>query len=164
MRSVTPASAADSTPTAPERAPATTPPPPAAPPVTNGALPPIRAAALPPLPTNAPPTPPAAGAAIPGALPKFRLPDEPITAKRRGKTPSEPIPEINVAGAIEEYLQYKLRQTPEYAGRALHVRPAPDGGVRIQVDARFYEAVGDVDDPVIREFLTRTIQEWQDQQ
>jgi hypothetical protein len=74
------------------------------------------------------------------------------------------IPELDIAGAIETYLQHKLAQTPEYAGRKIHVHSAPGGGVRIQVDESFYDAVGDVTDAGVREFLSATIQEWQDRQ
>jgi hypothetical protein len=36
--------------------------------------------------------------------------------------------------------------------------------VRIQVDDKFYDAVGDVADAEVRAFLSATIQEWQDRQ
>ncbi len=103
--------------------------------------------------------------AVPGALPKFTLPDLDLTqVKKRRKQASEPIPEINIAAAIESYLQHKLARTPEYAGRSVHVRPAPGGGVTIEVDGKFYETVGDVDDAAVRQFLSATIEEWQSRQ
>lgn len=112
------------------------------------------------------PTPPVlTGVPLPGDLPKFKM--EPLPAKkpggilRRGKLELEPVPELNIAGAIEAFLQHKLQFTPEYAGRSIHVHPAPGGGVAIEVDGRFFEAVGDVDDEEIRTFLQTTIQEWQ---
>jgi hypothetical protein len=105
-----------------------------------------------------------AGAPLPGDLPKFTLDDQtPLSMFRRGqKAEKKPVPEINIAGAIEAYLQYKLRNTPEYAGRSIHVYPAPDGGVSIEVDGQYFDAVGDVTDPSVREFLATTIQEWQE--
>lgn len=103
--------------------------------------------------------------AVPGALPKFTLPELDLTqVKKRRKPASEPIPEINIAGAIESYLQHKLARTPEYAGRSIHVRSALGGGVTIEVDGKFYEAVSDVDDPAVRQFLSATIEEWQSRQ
>ncbi len=102
---------------------------------------------------------------LPGDLPKFKL--DPLPAKkpggilRRGKLEFEPVPELNIAGAIETYLQHKLQFTPEYAGRSIHVHAAPGGGVSIEVDGKFFEAVGDVDDLAVRQFLQATIQEWQ---
>lgn len=111
------------------------------------------------------PPPPAAGGAMPGDLPKFDL-DQKIEKKKggflgRGKLELPPVPELNIAGAIEAYLQHKLRFTPGYEARSIHVHPAPDGGVSIEVDGRFFDAVGDVDDAEVRQFLASTIQEWQ---
>jgi hypothetical protein len=121
--------------------------------------------------SNGTPTPPvkppvvAANAPLPGDLPKFKLPDTPPTPPKRGRKPvAEPIPEINIAGAIEAFLQHKLSLTPEYSGRSIHVRPASDGGVHIEVDDKLYDTVGDVEDETVREFLTATIAEWQSRQ
>ena len=128
-------------------------------------------ASRPKLSSTLPPPPPLQEGALPGDLPKFRLDDQPPPAPPPGlirgvisgkKPESQPIPEINIAGAIEAYLQHKLRNTPEYAGRAIHVHPSPDGGVSIEVDGRFFDAVSDVDDAEVREFIASAIQEWQD--
>jgi hypothetical protein len=112
---------------------------------------------------SAPPAPVAPPGQMPGDLPKFSTADmEPLSMRRRGKREVKPVPEINIAGAIEAYLQHKLSHTPEYANRSIHIYPAPDGGVSIEVDGQYFEAVGDVTDLAIREFLANTIQEWQD--
>jgi hypothetical protein len=118
-------------------------------------------AAPPPVVTS---TPNPTGMPLPGDLPKFTLDDQsPLSMFRRGqKQEKKPVPEINIAGAIEAYLQYKLRNTPAYAGRSIHVYPSPDGGVSIEVDGQYFDAVGDVTDPGVREFLATTIQEWQE--
>jgi hypothetical protein len=145
--------------------------PPAPPPVAQSPVmeapaptaPPVPPA--PPNPTAPPPRPPATGVPLPGDLPKFSTSDPiPTSRRERREAIKQPIPEINIAGAIETYLQFKLMQTPEYAGRRIHVHPAPGGGVAIEVDGRMYEAVGDVEDPAVRAFLAATIQEWQDRQ
>jgi hypothetical protein len=108
---------------------------------------------------------------MPGDLPKFSLDDQPPAQLPPGlfrgviggkKQTGEPVPELNIAGAIEAYLQHKLRHTPEYTGRSIHVLPAPDGGVSIEVDGRYFDAVGDVDDAEVREFIAGAIQEWQE--
>lgn len=118
-----------------------------------------------------PPPPPTEEGALPGDLPKFRLEDQPppmpppglIRGVIGGKKPSAPpVPELNIAGAIEAYLQHRLRSVPEYAGRSIHVHPSPDGGVSIEVDGRFFDAVSDVDDAEVREFIATAIAEWQD--
>ena len=113
--------------------------------------------------SSAPPPPVSLDGAMPGDLPKYRLEDS-VKPTTRGKYEATPVPEFNIANSIEAYLQHKLKHTPEYDGVILHVLPAPGGGVRIQVDDVFYEAVSDVDDPNIREFLQETIQEWQTRQ
>lgn len=116
------------------------------------------------IPSAAPP-PPLPGGQMPGALPKFNLDDQgPIKLARGQKREIKPVPEINIAAAIEAYLQHKLRHTPDYQGRSIHIIPAPDGGLYIEVDGLTYESVSDVADPQIRAFLQTTIQEWQEQQ
>ncbi|MFQ3565762.1 MAG: hypothetical protein SNJ59_02075 [Aggregatilineales bacterium] len=102
---------------------------------------------------------------VPGDLPKFKLPDT-IELPRRGRRrpPAEPVPEINIAEAIEEFLQYKLRSAPQFAGHRLHVRPAVGGGVKIEVDGQFYDSVGEVADAEVRAYLQAVIEEWQSRQ
>jgi hypothetical protein len=104
------------------------------------------------------------GAPAPGDLPKFKMPDIMEKPSRGRKGPAEPIPEINIAGAIEEYLQYRLTTTPQFAGRYIHVRPAATEGLHIEVDDKSYETVGEVEDAAVRTFLQETIEEWQSRQ
>jgi hypothetical protein len=114
----------------------------------------------PPVPTSAPiPPPPGPDGAMPGDLPKFRRDNDAPPMKK-----GEEIPELNIARAIEDYLQHKIKYSPEYENRNIHVLSALGGGVRIQVDTLFYEAVSDVEDVAVREFLLSTIQEWQERQ
>lgn len=120
-------------------------PPPAAPPPAK----PVSSAPLP------------AGVKLPGDLPSFKLDDNPIVKKGR-KLQMKPVQELNVANAIESFLQFKLQNTPEYLGRSIHIYPSPDGGVSIEVDGRYYDAVGDIEDARIREFIAGAIQEWQE--
>jgi len=109
------------------------------------------------------PPPAAMGGKLPGDLPSFKLDDNPMQKLKRGqKNDIPPVPEINIAGAIEAYLQHKLSITPDYAGRSIHIYPAPGGGVSIEVDGKYFEAVSDVSDTTVREFLSDTISEWQE--
>lgn len=140
---------------------------PAAPPVTFSRP----AEAAPAQPVSRPAStslPPAPNSTIPGALPNYRTTHEDAPTKRPGlfrpKVEFEPVPELNLAAAIEAYLQHKLHFSGDYADRRLHIHSAPGGGVRIQVDDRYYDAVSDIEDPAIRQFIAETIQEWQDQQ
>lgn len=130
------------------------------PPVEEASQPAAQSTTLPPKDT---------AGAMPGDLPSYKLEDSLIPPQKGGlftkaKYEPAPIPELNIAAAIEAYLQHKLRHTPEYSGREIHVHSAPGGGVRIQVDSAYYEAVSDVEDTEIRSFLSATIQEWQDRQ
>jgi hypothetical protein len=119
--------------------------------------------AEPPKPRPAAPPPPPPTGVMPGDLPSFKLDDNPYERPKRGqKKEVKAVPEVNIAGAIEAYLQYKLRHTPDYQGRSIHIYPSPDGGVSIEVEGRYYDAVGDIDDAEIREFIAGAIQEWQD--
>jgi hypothetical protein len=130
----------------------------------------LPAPATPPAPSAPPPAAAAAAAAvlpaepIPGDLPRFRMPDT-IEPPRRGRRrhASEPIPEINIAAAIEAFLQYRLPTSP-LAGRSIHVLGAPGGGLNITVDGRAYEAVSEVDDGEVRAYLQAIIEEWQARQ
>jgi hypothetical protein len=112
---------------------------------------------------SAPPPPVSTEGDMPGDLPSYRMEDN-LRPSRTGRYESTPVPDLNIANAIEAYLQHKLKHTPEYAGLNLHVQSAPGGGVRIQVGDRYYEAVSDIEDDDIREFLSETIQEWQSRQ
>lgn len=123
---------------------------------------------LPPAKKTAPPPPPIDGR-MPGDLPSYKFDDNPakIQMGRTGnvkKIEFTPPPVLDIPSAIEAYLQYKIQYTPEYQGREIHVRAAPDGGVRIQVGQVFYDAVDDVTDTDIRYFLKETIAEWQQRQ
>ncbi|HVU13775.1 MAG TPA: hypothetical protein VHD90_21005 [Phototrophicaceae bacterium] len=101
----------------------------------------------------------------PGDLPKFKMPDGPPVKPKRGQRPvAEPVPEINIAGSIEAFLQHKLALTSQYAGRSIHVRPAMHGALAIEVDGKFYDSVGEVADASVRQFLSATIEEWQSRQ
>lgn len=124
-------------------------------------------AARPPIPRPvALPTQTVVPGSAPGDLPKFKMPDQYEAPKRfaRVKRPDEVIPDINIAAAIEDYLQYRLVQTGALPGRSVHIRNGVKGGISIEIDGRFFEAVGDVDDAEVRAFLQASIEEWQDRQ
>jgi hypothetical protein len=116
-----------------------------------------------PAPGFTPPAPTIPTAPLPGDLPRFSLDDQgPIKPPRGQKREVKPVPEINLAAAIEAFLQHKLRQTPQFASRSIHIHPSPNGGVSIEVDDRFYDAVSEVADVEVRAFLQSAIEEWQD--
>jgi hypothetical protein len=83
-----------------------------------------------------------------------------------GQTP-EPVeqkPERSIADQIEDLLQARLAEMPSYSGREVHVRPSLSGGVRIEVDGKVYEGVGDVDDGDVRDLLADVVREWEESQ
>lgn len=113
-----------------------------------------------------PPPPPVSGGELPGDLPRFSLSDTPAPPKgglfrRQKREAPPPVPELDIAGAIEAYVQHRLQLTPELAGRSVHIHPSPDGGVVIEADGVFYDAVDAVEDDGVRQFLTLAIAEWQ---
>lgn len=69
-----------------------------------------------------------------------------------------------IADMVEEFLQYKLTNHPQFGKRSIHIRPAIDGGVRIEVDGNSYQGIGDVVDPDAREFLFSVMKEWEARQ
>jgi hypothetical protein len=99
-------------------------------------------------------------------LPRYSLENQttPMTRRDLKKAYEQPIPELDIAGRIEAFLQHKLSVTHTFPGRVIHVRSAPNGGIRIEVDGQAYEAVDDVSDEEVRAFLKAAIQEWQDRQ
>lgn len=105
---------------------------------------------------------------LPGDLPSYKFDDNPATIKqgRIGikKVDFTPPPAVDIATAIEQFLQYKLRETGAFVGRELHILPAINGGVRIRVDDKFYDFVDDITDLEAKNFIKATIAEWQDRQ
>lgn len=112
---------------------------------------------------------PEESAAMPGDLPKMRIEDNPGSYERgrfgRVKVKKvEKAPQVNIAEAIEAYLQHKIGSTPQFQQRGIHIRSALHGGVRIEADGKNYDFVDEVDDPAVRQFLQETIAEWQQRQ
>lgn len=119
-------------------------------------------------PEELPDVPPPRADGLPGDLPDFKSYAEPTSEKKgffgRRKVEYNAVPELNIAGAIETFLQHKLVNLPEWKAYGLHVHPAKDGTLRIEVKGKFYQAVSDIQDEKVRNFLSETIQEWQERQ
>jgi len=77
------------------------------------------------------------------------------------ETPQEQ-PALSIADQIEDLLQEHLRETPQFAGHTIHVRPALSGGVQIEVNGKFYEGVGDIDEEEVRVLLMAVVREWEE--
>jgi hypothetical protein len=85
-------------------------------------------------------------------------------ASRQTSTQPEASRRPGIGDAVEDYLQFKLSSTPQFQARSIHVRPAVDGGIRIEVDGHYYDGVGDVVDADVRDFLLATLREWEARQ
>ena len=104
-------------------------------------------------------------------LPTRPTPAAGLTLKRRGlfqrsKQEGDELaaPVLSMADEIEALLQRRLAEDASMASRSIHIRSAPDGGVRVEVDDHFYEGVGDVEDEAVRNFIQATIREWEARQ
>jgi len=89
-----------------------------------------------------------------------------MTRAAMGQAP-EPVPEqpdLNIADQIEDLLQERLAGDPAFEQRSIHVKPALDGGVRIEVDGAYYDGVGDVADEDVRALLMTVVREWEQRQ
>jgi hypothetical protein len=123
----------------------------------------------PPSPAPAVPAPPKAPDApvVPGALPSYKLDDVPqvVTKKGFGRARLEyaEVPEFDIPKAIDSYLQYRLEGSA-YHGRYIRIRNNGTGGIRVFVDDQQYEAIDDIVDVEIREFIRASIDEWQARQ
>ncbi len=87
-----------------------------------------------------------------------------VTRTAMGQTAVPEVRRDEISDAVEQYLQLKLSNTPQFQERSIHVRPSGDGGVRIEVDGHFYDGVGDVIDADVRDFLLVVLREWEARQ
>lgn len=71
---------------------------------------------------------------------------------------------VSIVDQIEETLQQRLREHPNFRYRTMHIRQAPDGGVRVEVDGTFFDGVGDVADEEAKAFIQSVIREWEARQ
>ena len=83
---------------------------------------------------------------------------------RQATIGSLPVKQPGIGDAVEDFLQFKLSNTSQYQMRSIHIRPASDGAIRIEVDGHFYDGVGDVADADVRNFLAATLREWEARQ
>ncbi|MEP7287177.1 MAG: hypothetical protein ABI947_15590 [Chloroflexota bacterium] len=66
-----------------------------------------------------------------------------------------------IASAVEEFLQFRLSNTPEFLTRSIHIRASHDHGIIIEVDGHYYDSIGDVVDVNVRDFLLAMMREWE---
>ena len=79
----------------------------------------------------------------------------------RGRSPLErPGINLNLADEIERLLQLRVDASPDFRQRAVHVRSAPDGGLRFDVDGARYTALDEIPDPQVQALLRAAISDW----
>jgi hypothetical protein len=79
-------------------------------------------------------------------------------------TTQQPEPAGGIADAVEEFLQARLAASPQFAARSIHIRLSHDHGVSIEVDGHYYNAIDEVIDPDVRDFLFAIMKEWEARQ
>jgi len=75
--------------------------------------------------------------------------------------PGRTLDPLNLADEIDQMVQHRLRERPDLADRHIRLASGLDGGLRIYVDDEVFEAVGDITDFRVREFIRDTIREWE---
>jgi hypothetical protein len=84
---------------------------------------------------------------IPGAAPKK---DDPV-----------PTLQFDLAEEINDIFQGKLKESPMSEFISAKIESAPDGGIQINVDGKYYDGPDQVPDPVIKDMIKASIQEWE---
>ncbi len=75
--------------------------------------------------------------------------------------PTHPAPPNSMLDQIEKVLQRNLLKHPELGNRKIHVGAARDGSLLIEIEQGFYQAVGDVPEPAVRDIIQASILEWE---
>lgn len=100
-------------------------------------------------------------AAVPSMSPSTML--RQMTRVAMGQKPEqiEQTPILSVADEIEQLLQKRLANMPEFSERDIHVRPSATGGVEIIADGVTYDGVESVSDQAVRDLLGDVVREWE---
>jgi hypothetical protein len=70
------------------------------------------------------------------------------------------LPGLNLAEEINEIVQARLRYS-HLAQNRIEITSDPRGGIRIQVNNKFYSSPDEVEEPEIRELIKASIKEWE---
>jgi hypothetical protein len=75
--------------------------------------------------------------------------------------PTGEMAQLSIPDQIETLLQERLVGMPQYAGREIHVRPSPFGGVRIEVDGQFFDGLDEIPDQTVRGLIQEVVRDWE---
>lgn len=114
-----------------------------------------------------PPPSPDAEAALLAAL-KAAGPTPPLSSPKPGglfgraasSAPVGGIPGLNLAQEINDIVQARLRYSP-LANQRIEITSALGGGIRIQVNNKFYSSPDDVEEPEAKALIKASIKEWE---
>ncbi|MCB0037437.1 MAG: hypothetical protein KDE51_25575 [Anaerolineales bacterium] len=85
--------------------------------------------------------------------------------RARPQQSEEPLlPKLNIVGELNQILQKHLANDPELRNHTIKLENGLHGGVRINVDGKYYEDVAQVPDPMIRMAFKLATREWEDAQ
>lgn len=121
--------------------------------------------------SSEPPSTPINIARSPGLPGMFR--SEPETKPKPSRITTDPIPfrrrseaeelsiTLNLAEEIDQLLQMSLESLPEYSQYHIHVRNAPDGGLRFEVEGVRYASLDEIPDGQVQALIRSVIAEWE---
>lgn len=69
-----------------------------------------------------------------------------------------------MADEIEELIQVRLKSIPTLMHRSIHILQGAGGGIRVEVDGRYFDSVAGVTDPDVMAFLQSIIRQWEARQ
>jgi hypothetical protein len=69
-----------------------------------------------------------------------------------------------MADEIEELIQMRLKSIPTLMHRSIHILQAAGGGIRVEVDGRYFDSVAGITDPDVMAFLQSIIRQWEARQ
>jgi hypothetical protein len=91
---------------------------------------------------------------------KPRISMDPMPFRRRSEV-KERLITLNLADEIDQLLQVRVRASPEFSQRYIHVANAPDGGLRFEVDGVHYGGLEEIPDPQVQALIREAIAEWE---
>ncbi|MGD9099164.1 MAG: hypothetical protein PVF45_01705 [Anaerolineae bacterium] len=101
------------------------------------------------------------------------LQQQPQTQRKKSRITADPVPfrqrseardsliSLNLAAEIDQLLQIRIKASPEFSQRFIHVDTAPDGGLRFRVDDGRYSGIDEIPDPQVQALMRDTIAEWE---
>jgi hypothetical protein len=86
---------------------------------------------------------------------------EALSKASQGSQPRHPAPPNSILDQIEKLLQRNLLKEADLVHRRIHIGAAADGSLLIEVDWDMYKSADEVPDPLVRNVIKSSIQEWE---